>query len=132
MVNNTENKRKFITKKEILLFSIIILICIIFSAIFSLMPDGEKIVIESGSEELYSFNMSELKKPKKITVQGADELEVIIQVDSNGAVVIDAGCPDKTCVKSGRISKSGENIICLPARIVVKITGGNGFDAATY
>ncbi len=33
-----------------------------------------------------------------------------------------ADCPDKLCVKQGKISKSGESIICLPHKVVVKIS----------
>lgn len=35
----------------------------------------------------------------------------------------DANCPDKICVKTGWISKPGEMIVCLPYRIIIKISG---------
>lgn len=34
-----------------------------------------------------------------------------------------ADCPDKYCVKHAPIDKSGGNIVCLPNRVSVKITG---------
>ncbi len=44
-------------------------------------------------------------------------------VINQGTVFIeDADCPDKLCVKQGKISKSGESIICLPHKVVVKIS----------
>jgi hypothetical protein len=38
----------------------------------------------------------------------------------------DADCPDKLCEKTGKISKNGETIVCLPHRVVVEIQGGEG------
>lgn len=51
---------------------------------------------------------------------GNDFNQLVIE---NGSVFIkEANCPDKLCVKQGTISKSGESIICLPHKIVVKIS----------
>ena len=41
---------------------------------------------------------------------------------SNGSVTVsDADCPDKLCVKTGKINRAGETIVCLPHRVVVEI-----------
>ena len=40
--------------------------------------------------------------------------------------VKDSDCTDKVCVRSGRICKSGESIICAPNRVTIKIDGKNG------
>lgn len=50
-------------------------------------------------------------------------------VIKDGAVYLeDADCPDKLCVKTGHISKTGKTIVCLPHRVVVEITGGDSTD----
>ena len=47
-----------------------------------------------------------------------------ILVISNGkASMKDANCPDGLCVKTGKISRSGERIVCLPNRVMVEIIG---------
>ena len=33
-------------------------------------------------------------------------------------------CPTQDCVHTGTISRSGQSIVCLPARIVIQLTGG--------
>ena len=54
------------------------------------------------------------------------ELEHLTVVVSGGSVhVEDADCPDKICEKRGDINKTGQSIVCAPARVVVKI-GGKG------
>jgi hypothetical protein len=47
----------------------------------------------------------------------------IIEINKGKVKIIDADCHDKVCVKSHTISKPGEGIICLPHKLVVKITG---------
>ena len=37
------------------------------------------------------------------------------------AYIEEASCPDKQCMKQGKISKAGEMLVCLPNRVVVKI-----------
>ena len=34
-----------------------------------------------------------------------------------------ADCPDRLCVKQGRISHTNESIVCLPHRVTIRITG---------
>ena len=43
----------------------------------------------------------------------------------------DADCPDKVCVKTGKIKSPGQTVVCLPHRVVIEITGDNAdIDAA--
>lgn len=45
----------------------------------------------------------------------------ILTVSGGEAYMSYASCPDKKCVKMGRVSISGERIICLPNRVTVEI-----------
>lgn len=36
-----------------------------------------------------------------------------------------ADCPDKICVKQGKIDKRNETITCLPHRVVIRAVGGD-------
>ena len=52
------------------------------------------------------------------------ETEVVI---TDGAVqVISSPCPEKICIKTGRISKPGQWIACLPNRVFISIRRKNG------
>ena len=43
---------------------------------------------------------------------------------SGGKVwVTDADCPDKTCVRTGVITRAGQSIVCLPNKVTVTISG---------
>lgn len=41
------------------------------------------------------------------------------------AYIEEASCPDKQCMKQGKISKPGEMLVCLPNRVVIKIVDAN-------
>lgn len=40
----------------------------------------------------------------------------------------ESDCPDKICVKTGRIGMAGESAACLPNQIIIKIVAGAGQD----
>ena len=45
--------------------------------------------------------------------------------------VEEADCPTQDCVHTGHISRAGQSILCLPARVSISLTGGstdNGMD----
>ena len=50
-----------------------------------------------------------------------------------GAVsVTESNCPGQDCVHSGAVSRAGQSIVCLPARIVVELAGAaDGYDLVT-
>ena len=35
-------------------------------------------------------------------------------------------CPTQDCVHTGHISRAGQSIVCLPARVIVQLVGGDG------
>ncbi len=51
-----------------------------------------------------------------------------VMVEDGKAFVINSDCPDKVCERTGKISKSGESIICVPNRVSVEISGESEAD----
>ena len=45
-----------------------------------------------------------------------------------GVRVAWADCPTQDCVRTGLITRSGQSIVCLPARIIVRLEGGTADD----
>lgn len=48
----------------------------------------------------------------------------VVEVSGHRARVLDANCPDRICVKRGWLSKPGDQAVCLPHRLVVRVRGG--------
>ena len=49
-----------------------------------------------------------------------------IQISGGTVRMIYADCPDKICIKTAPISRSGQSIVCAPHKIVVTVSGGTG------
>ena len=49
-----------------------------------------------------------------------------VEISEKGVRVLDSPCPYKLCIKSGLIRRSAETLVCLPNRVVVRITGDKG------
>lgn len=59
----------------------------------------------------------------------------VIKVKDGKVGIIDADCPDQICVKSGWIDRPGENLVCLPHKVVIEIKGqskDNGIDIISH
>ena len=65
---------------------------------------------------------------------GDNEAYNVLTISDGKVSIIDANCGDHTCVHTGRISREGEQIICLPHELVVEIVGGeqSDLDGATH
>ena len=49
----------------------------------------------------------------------------VIKIEDGSVSVIESDCPDKICKKHIPIRMSGEMIVCLPNRVVIRIEGFN-------
>lgn len=45
-----------------------------------------------------------------------------------GLRVARSDCPTQDCVHTGTITRSGQSIVCLPARIIIRLEGGSPED----
>ena len=101
----------------------------------------------SEQEETYYLltdgSLQKLEKEKDVewTVQLAQTEEEnhtknynIFMCKSGEVRMIKSNCPDSLCVHHYPVKTAGENIICLPHRVVIAITGakGNELDGVVY
>ena len=66
-----------------------------------------------------------LDKDREYTIDGVGK----VVVKDGKAFVCDMTCPDKTCEKMGKISSSGNSVICMPNRLAVVVDAGGEVDA---
>jgi hypothetical protein len=50
----------------------------------------------------------------------------IVEIKDGMVTVTEASCRNQVCVKHSPVSRSGESIVCLPNRLVVRIDSGSG------
>ena len=54
---------------------------------------------------------------------------VTVRIEDGCVYAANSQCPDLVCVRSGRISKPGQTIVCVPNRVSVEIKGEAEVDA---
>lgn len=62
---------------------------------------------------------------ENLTIEGYRG-ESYVEISGNRVRMVDSACPDKLCVRTGWISRSGESVVCLPNRVVIEIKSGEG------
>ncbi len=88
-----------------------------FFIINALKKDGAfvRVTVNGKEEALYSLS-SDGEYP---LCDGKNTLVI----EDGRAYIKSADCPDKLCVKYGKISKCGERIVCLPNKLMAEIVG---------
>jgi hypothetical protein len=104
---------------KILIGGLVIVTLLSFPAIRHFHNEGKRVVIELDGDAVGNFPLEE---DRLVPVEG--KLGTTWVKMAEGSVrIVDSPCPYKLCVKSGLIRRSGETLICLPNRVVVRIGG---------
>ena len=80
-------------------------------------------VVTADGQEIDRFAPADLLDAPRTYSYNGVTLTVAAE-DGNGLRVSSSDCPTQDCVHTGTISRSGQSIVCLPARIVIQLTGG--------
>lgn len=89
--------------------------------------DGAWVLVRIKGTEYGRYALSEDRTEELPGVLGTNRFVI-----KDGMVWMEeAVCPDKYCIRQGTISKTGQQIICLPNSIIIEIIGGEetGLDA---
>ncbi|MCI8889442.1 MAG: NusG domain II-containing protein [Hungatella sp.] len=65
----------------------------------------------------------DLNKDGEFVIKGYGSGTNTLIIEDGQAYISDATCPDRICIYQGKISSSGEMIICLPNLMIAKIVG---------
>ena len=79
-------------------------------------PDGETVL--------------SLNRPGTYAFAGKDGLTVQLAVEEGRIRFLSSGCPDKVCVRSGWLSRTGQTAACLPAGVVVRVQAADDAGSA--
>lgn len=92
---------------------------------------GSTALVEVNGREVKRVELEEGMGPRRMEVQGFVGTSVIEFRDCR-ARMVESACRDKLCVGMGWVGSGGESIVCLPNRVVVRITSEpTGVDTVT-
>ena len=94
-------------------------------------------VVSVDGEEVDRFSPEDLLEHPRTYTNNGYTLTVALGVDyedpvrnalppsgESGLRVAASDCPTQDCVHTGIITRSGQSIVCLPARIIIRLEGG--------
>lgn len=91
-----------------------------------LRPQGENgsIVIEVDGQ-LYQRVPLDVNSRYQIDLTGNGYMELVVEDGKAWVSEETVVCPDRICIKTGKISRPGESIVCLPNRVIIYIEGSS-------
>lgn len=128
------NRKK---RNDIILIAIIIIAAVMLLAVKSGclswlgfmdngLPSDLSIVITVDDKEVYRERADKLQLPAEIDIDGYSggyNVFIVNKDDSDNIEIscIEADCPDKICVETGKVSTPDQPIVCLPHRVTARI-----------
>lgn len=158
----SSDKKHFMTKADILLISAILTIALIILLVLrmtrtqgsyaNISYDGVIIMqlpLLQSEDKYYlmtesispsyevtqpMYGIVELSEGEWLNIQHPLEDYNVLLCQNGEVRMIESSCPDQICVHHSAVCMAGENIICLPHKIVIEIVGdkGNELDGVAY
>lgn len=101
----------------ILIASLLSVSLLSICALLIFRKDGRSVRVEVDGKVVAVYSLSD---DGEYPLNGGTNILVI---ENGEAFIRTADCPDKTCVRSGRLKHTGESAVCLPNRVSVTVVG---------
>lgn len=116
---------------DVVLIVILVMLSFVPNAVFAYqdiqapaVSEEKYVVIKIDGQETERIKLTADSRKYEHAIRSGDNLN-IIQIDGETVKMVEANCPDQICVRSfPAITQDGEQIICLPYKVVVEIEGG--------
>lgn len=128
-------ERRLFNPREWPVLLIVALVAVIWLALSRNGPGGTRAIVERGGEIVLSRELEGLKAPETVEIEGENGVALRVELSEEGARVSETNCADRTCQRTGLLTRAGESAVCLPGRIVLRLEGpkaGRKLDAETY
>lgn len=92
-------------------------------------PGGLTVIVSVDGEEVERAPLSAYAGEHRYAAGG---YTLTVSAEDGTVAVSQSDCPGQDCVHTGPISRAGQSIVCLPARVAVTLTGASGgYDLVT-
>ena len=110
-------KRKKILFDTLLIATLLIISLISLLIIKRTAKAGTQVRVSVDGEIIGEYSLSE---NCEYSLSGGTNILVI---ENGFAYIKEANCKDKICVNTGKISHTGQRIVCLPNKLLVEVLG---------
>lgn len=115
------NERKLLRPLDAVIIIIVLIAAALSAFILSASEEGAYAVITCNGETVGSISLTSDGDYTYAALPG-----MVFTVSEGSVAVTESGCAGRICVRSGKISRKGETLICVPNRAAVSIGGGDG------
>lgn len=123
-------------KKQVRLFrpaDFVLIIAVIGCAVMlfihqSTRSSGRFASVEQDDRMLIQIDLSD---PSYRTYTVEDEYPMTIATENGRVWVSVASCPDQHCVRSGKLHRAGDVAVCIPAGLILRVSGTPAHDGVT-
>lgn len=98
----------------IIIISVALALVISIAGLIIFSKQGSTVTIKQNNEIVYSESIG---KDNTVTLDGNTVI-----IEDGFVYMLNASCKNQVCVNTGKISKKGESIICLPNKVTVEIS----------
>lgn len=112
---------KYLRKADLIIIAAVIVLASVFLLLnkFLLTKNGVYAEIYHDSALVKRIELSNAKVGS-FSIPG--EPDVVFQLYADGSIAfIESDCPDKVCIRSGRLKYAGQFAACLPNKMMLKI-----------
>ena len=123
-----KQKKSDIKRKRVTAWDFVLMGIMVFTAasVIFIQHSGSgeqlEVVVKKDSEIVYTKSLSDVSIESQVPIDA--EYNIILSVMPDGVQVKNSECGDKVCVNTGKITRSGQAIVCLPAHVSVELRGG--------
>lgn len=123
--------KRFLKKGDLIIIAAVLIICMLLylPALFGKGESLTAIVYESG-EATHTVKLHDIEESYEIKITGG-----VLLVEKDAISYTYADCPDKICVRTGKLTKPGDTAACVPNKTVVTVIRekkNSKIDTVTY
>lgn len=119
-------------RNDIILCGIILIFGLVISGCFTFLKDnkaGKAVIVNVDGNFYNEYDLSTDFTFSIETEAGTN----VVEIKDSSVRVLDSDCNGRDCIGMGKISKSGESIVCIPHRMEIYIKGDSSdVDTVAY
>lgn len=111
------NKRRL---ADVLVIVFFLVVSLLLFLLIGKRKEGSEVRVMVEGKEIGVYSLS---RDGEFSLNGGTNTLII---KDGKAYMVDADCPDKLCVRQGKIHRNGETITCLPNKLTVTVIDEEG------
>ncbi len=116
-------EKKF--KNDIILTASILIVAASVFFIISLIGNkGGYVEIKKDGKIIATYPLSE---NRKVEIESENGYNLLV-IENGEAYIEEASCPDKLCMRQGKVNRNGETLVCLPNKTTVTVVSDKKSD----